>query len=223
MCLEKVVWSPFRNCQPVGVDRHPGSATFHWATRGRKRVMGLRLVGRQIRRLRQEADVILQRARDHDGGLGHLRIEAEAVKILALHLHSLDDVIHTSQFLRHKGDRPQVVPSGSNNLAFIGQFCELPDDVVFTVEILDSALHKRQSTLCLISSANRRLSTKESSIRASSTRRSWPCTTSPRDGQALRDDPRQGASFSGAYFLPARVLRIARSPSRRSNSLLETP
>jgi len=27
-----------------------------------------------------------------------------------------------------------VVPKGSKNLAFIGQFCELPDDVVFTVE-----------------------------------------------------------------------------------------
>jgi oleate hydratase len=41
----------------------------------------------------------------------------------------------TSQFLRRaKGDRPQVVPEGSNNLAFIGQFCELPEDVVFTVE-----------------------------------------------------------------------------------------
>ncbi|MEU6849407.1 oleate hydratase [Actinacidiphila alni] len=41
----------------------------------------------------------------------------------------------TSQFLvRERGDRPQVVPKGSANLAFIGQFAELPDDVVFTVE-----------------------------------------------------------------------------------------
>jgi oleate hydratase len=41
----------------------------------------------------------------------------------------------TSQFLcRSKGDRPEVVPARSRNLAFIGQFCELPDDVVFTVE-----------------------------------------------------------------------------------------
>jgi oleate hydratase len=35
---------------------------------------------------------------------------------------------------RDKGDRPQIVPKGSRNLAFIGQFCEMPDDVVFTVE-----------------------------------------------------------------------------------------
>jgi oleate hydratase len=27
-----------------------------------------------------------------------------------------------------------VRPDGSKNLAFVGQFCELPDDVVFTVE-----------------------------------------------------------------------------------------
>jgi oleate hydratase len=41
----------------------------------------------------------------------------------------------TSQFLvRSAGDRPAVVPAGSTNLAFLGQFCELPDDVVFTVE-----------------------------------------------------------------------------------------
>ena len=41
----------------------------------------------------------------------------------------------TSQFLVRKGgDRPDVVPKGSKNLAFIGQFSEVPDDVVFTVE-----------------------------------------------------------------------------------------
>ena len=41
----------------------------------------------------------------------------------------------TSQFLRReKGDRPEVVPAGWRNLAFTGQFVEMPDDVVFTVE-----------------------------------------------------------------------------------------
>ena len=41
----------------------------------------------------------------------------------------------TSQFLpRVPGDRPLVRPTGTTNLAFIGQFCEMPDDVVFTVE-----------------------------------------------------------------------------------------
>ena len=41
----------------------------------------------------------------------------------------------TSQFMpRTLGDRPQVRPVGTSNFAFIGQFCEIPDDVVFTVE-----------------------------------------------------------------------------------------
>jgi len=35
---------------------------------------------------------------------------------------------------RKAGDRPRVVPTGSKNLAFIGQVCERPDEVVFTVE-----------------------------------------------------------------------------------------
>lgn len=41
----------------------------------------------------------------------------------------------TSQFMpRSIGDRPEVVPQGSTNLAFVGQYAEVPDDVVFTVE-----------------------------------------------------------------------------------------
>lgn len=41
----------------------------------------------------------------------------------------------TSQFMpRARGDRPAVVPADTVNLAFIGQYCEIPDDVVYTVE-----------------------------------------------------------------------------------------
>ena len=41
----------------------------------------------------------------------------------------------TSQFMpRRINDRPKVIPEGCVNLAFIGQFVELPGDVVFTVE-----------------------------------------------------------------------------------------
>ena len=40
-----------------------------------------------------------------------------------------------SQFLaRAVGDRPDVIPAGSVNLGFTGQFCEVPEDVVFTEE-----------------------------------------------------------------------------------------
>jgi oleate hydratase len=68
--------------------------------------------------------------------LGHLRVEADAPGILEklICIPCMMPFI-TSQFLRREqGDRPQVVPKGSRNLAFIGQFCELPEDVVFTVE-----------------------------------------------------------------------------------------
>jgi oleate hydratase len=68
--------------------------------------------------------------------LGHLRVTEEVPRILetSICIPCMMPFI-TSQFLpRAKGDRPDVVPEGFQNLAFMGQFCELPDDVVFTVE-----------------------------------------------------------------------------------------
>ena len=68
--------------------------------------------------------------------LGHMRAESEASQILktSICIPCMMPFI-TSQFLRReKGDRPQVRPEGSTNLAFVGQFCEQSDDVVFTVE-----------------------------------------------------------------------------------------
>jgi len=35
---------------------------------------------------------------------------------------------------RESGDRPEVIPNGSTNFAFLGQFAEVPNDCVFTVE-----------------------------------------------------------------------------------------
>lgn len=41
----------------------------------------------------------------------------------------------TSQFMpRKETDRPRIVPKGCRNLAFIGQYVEVPGDVVFTIE-----------------------------------------------------------------------------------------
>jgi oleate hydratase len=65
-----------------------------------------------------------------------LRIEAEASRILE-HANCIPCLMPfiTSQFMpRSRGDRPHVTPDGWQNLAFTGQFCELPNDVVFTVE-----------------------------------------------------------------------------------------
>jgi oleate hydratase len=68
--------------------------------------------------------------------MGHLRIEAEAPHILAT-ATCIPCIMpfFTSQFLRReKGDRPHVIPKRWTNLAFTGQFCELPDDAAFTIE-----------------------------------------------------------------------------------------
>ncbi len=68
--------------------------------------------------------------------LGHLGIEEgrdEALKS-SVCIPCMMPYI-TSQFMpRVPGDRPQVVPEGVGNLAFVGQYAEVPDDTVFTVE-----------------------------------------------------------------------------------------
>ncbi|MFE7167771.1 oleate hydratase [Streptomyces sp. NPDC057616] len=69
--------------------------------------------------------------------LHHLRLD-EALTARVLETSTVVPCVMpyiTSQFLvRRREDRPAVVPAGSRNLAFIGQFAEVPDDVVFTVE-----------------------------------------------------------------------------------------
>ena len=68
--------------------------------------------------------------------LGQLDLLDEAPDILsrAICLPCVMPFI-TSQFLnRAKGDRPAIRPKGYDNFAVVGQFCEQPDDVVFTVE-----------------------------------------------------------------------------------------
>jgi oleate hydratase len=68
--------------------------------------------------------------------LHHLKFEEHIDKIInsSICIPCLMPYI-TSQFMpRSNGDRPQVVPDNSENLAFIGQYCEMPDDIVFTLD-----------------------------------------------------------------------------------------
>ncbi len=68
--------------------------------------------------------------------MGHLGIESEALGIIesSICIPCMMPFI-TSQFMpRSAGDRPQIIPEGSHNLALLGQYCEQPEDVVFTVE-----------------------------------------------------------------------------------------
>jgi oleate hydratase len=66
--------------------------------------------------------------------LGHLRFPTHPTLDTAITIPCSMPYI-TSQFLtRGPNDRPHVIPFNSTNLAFVGQFVEIPLDVVFTVE-----------------------------------------------------------------------------------------
>jgi len=65
----------------------------------------------------------------------HLGIEESAMQDSRTRCIPCSMPYITSQFLpRGPGDRPAVIPPKTVRLAFVGQFCEVPDDVVFTVE-----------------------------------------------------------------------------------------
>jgi len=64
---------------------------------------------------------------------GHLRFDRETVASANCIPCRMPYI--TSMFMpRVRGDRPLPVPPGTANLAFVSQFVEIPDDVVFTVE-----------------------------------------------------------------------------------------
>ncbi len=67
---------------------------------------------------------------------GHLRL-GEQTEVLLGNAKVIPCMMPfiTSQFMpRGSGDRPEVIPKAAANFAVIGQFCEIPDDVVFTME-----------------------------------------------------------------------------------------
>jgi oleate hydratase len=64
---------------------------------------------------------------------GHLRFDLQTVETANCIPCRMPYI--TSMFMpRLRSDRPLPVPHGSKNFAFISQFVEIPDDVVFTVE-----------------------------------------------------------------------------------------
>ncbi|MCM5569861.1 oleate hydratase [Burkholderiaceae bacterium FT117] len=54
---------------------------------------------------------------------------------------------------RSPGDRPAVVPAGAANFAFLGQFVEVPDDCVFTVEY---SVRTAQTAVCTLFDTGKR-------------------------------------------------------------------
>ena len=68
--------------------------------------------------------------------LHHLQLEKEIDDIArdARGVPCIMPFAHSEFQPRKKGDRPAVVPDGAENFAFLGQFTEIPNDVVYTVE-----------------------------------------------------------------------------------------
>jgi oleate hydratase len=66
----------------------------------------------------------------------HLRFTTELPKILksANCIPCMMPFVGSQFLTREKKDRPPVIPEGYLNLAFVSQYCEIPDDVVFTLE-----------------------------------------------------------------------------------------
>ncbi|MDD4369019.1 MAG: oleate hydratase [Oscillospiraceae bacterium] len=70
--------------------------------------------------------------------LYHLGVPVSQIEDLASHSANTVPTMmpYVSSFFmpRAKGDRPEVVPEGAVNFAFIGQFAETPRDTIFTTE-----------------------------------------------------------------------------------------
>ena len=70
--------------------------------------------------------------------LYHLGVPVEDIEDLAEHsavcVPTMMPYITAFFMPRTKGDRPDVIPDGCVNFAFLGQFAETPRDTVFTTE-----------------------------------------------------------------------------------------
>lgn len=69
--------------------------------------------------------------------LYHMGLEDKIHEILSHTVNVIPSMMPyiTSQFMpRVKGDRPEVIPAGSKNFGFLGQYAEVANDCVFTVE-----------------------------------------------------------------------------------------
>jgi len=69
--------------------------------------------------------------------LFHMGLESRIPEVLSHTVNVIPALMPyiTSQFMpRVKGDRPDVIPAGSENFAFLGQYAEVANDCVFTVE-----------------------------------------------------------------------------------------
>jgi len=96
---------------------------------------------------------------------GHLRFDLAAVASATCIPCRMPYI--TSMFMPRKdGDRPRPVPAGTRNLAFVSQFVEIADDVVFTVEYSIRAAQMAVYELFGVERAVPRVTPNDASLRA---------------------------------------------------------
>ncbi|KAF7595703.1 hypothetical protein BBP40_005147 [Aspergillus hancockii] len=66
--------------------------------------------------------------------LYHLEFPIEGIRNNSITIPSVVPRMTATLLPRTCGDRPQVIPEGVNNLALIGQFVDIPDEVVVTMD-----------------------------------------------------------------------------------------
>jgi oleate hydratase len=87
-----------------------------------------RVDGKEMWRLTGEQILTeLVRELGFDDHLSQILEESECIPCRLPHANSV-------WMNRNHADRPEVVPAGAVNFAFIGQFCEMPKDTMFTME-----------------------------------------------------------------------------------------
>lgn len=66
--------------------------------------------------------------------LSHLQFPIESILPASITIPCIFPQATSIMLPRAEGDRPAVIPPETTNLAFIGQFVEIPDDTVFSME-----------------------------------------------------------------------------------------
>jgi oleate hydratase len=87
--------------------------------------------------------------------LHHLKFDAERAAIIAAStcIPCMLPYANSVWMPRRHTDRPLAAPKNSTNFGFIGQFCEIPEDTIFTMEYSVRSARHAVSTLLGLSTS----------------------------------------------------------------------
>ena len=98
---------------------------------------------------------------------------------------------------RQPGDRPPVVPPGAGNFAFVGQFVEIPDDTIFTVEYSTHAGMIAAYTLAEVT--DKEIPPLYRAMQHPDV--AWRATKTLLSNEARGEDPTQAAAHDGPWII----------------------